>query len=158
MARSHRSTTRRTHDGPSTDRHRGPSTNRHGGPPADTSCRTCGRTIEWRKKWERNWDEVRYCSDRCRRHRIDPIDRALERAIVTLLDQRAAGATICPSEAARAVAAEHEIEWRPLMERSRAAARRLVDAGHIEITQRGHVVDPSTAKGPIRLRATARPR
>jgi hypothetical protein len=27
-----------------------------------------------------------------------------------------------------------------------------VTAGRIEITQGGHVVDPSTAKGPIRLR------
>jgi hypothetical protein len=30
-------------------------------------CETCGRPFEWRKKWERVWDEVRYCSDRCRR-------------------------------------------------------------------------------------------
>ena len=29
-------------------------------------CATCGRPFTWRKKWERNWDEVRYCSDRCR--------------------------------------------------------------------------------------------
>ncbi len=38
------------------------------------------------------------------------------------------------------------------MEPARQAARRLVAAGEIEITQGGHVVDPSTAKGPIRLR------
>ena len=36
------------------------------------------------------------------------------------------------------------------------AARRLVDAGRIEIIQRGRVVDPSTAKGPIRLRLKPR--
>lgn len=30
-------------------------------------CATCGRPFEWRKRWERNWDEVRYCSERCRR-------------------------------------------------------------------------------------------
>lgn len=29
-------------------------------------CVTCGRPFTWRKKWERVWDEVRYCSDRCR--------------------------------------------------------------------------------------------
>ena len=29
-------------------------------------CATCGRPFVWRKKWERVWDEVRYCSDRCR--------------------------------------------------------------------------------------------
>jgi uncharacterized protein (TIGR00251 family) len=30
------------------------------------TCATCGRSFNWRKKWERCWDEVRYCSDRCR--------------------------------------------------------------------------------------------
>lgn len=29
-------------------------------------CIQCGRPFAWRKKWERVWDEVRYCSDRCR--------------------------------------------------------------------------------------------
>jgi hypothetical protein len=32
-------------------------------------CATCGRPMEWRKKWERVWDEVRHCSDRCRTNR-----------------------------------------------------------------------------------------
>lgn len=29
-------------------------------------CYTCGRPFQWRKKWEKVWDEVKYCSDRCR--------------------------------------------------------------------------------------------
>lgn len=29
-------------------------------------CATCGLPFNWRKKWERCWNEVRYCSDRCR--------------------------------------------------------------------------------------------
>jgi hypothetical protein len=33
--------------------------------PAKT-CATCGRPFVWRKKWEKVWDEVRHCSDRCR--------------------------------------------------------------------------------------------
>ena len=72
-------------------------------------------------------------------------------AIEDLLRERAAGATICPSEAARAVGGD---QWRPLMEPARAAARRLVARGLVEITQGGSVVDPSTAKGPIRIRRT----
>lgn len=32
-------------------------------------CATCGRPFVWRKKWEKVWDEVKYCSDRCRRQR-----------------------------------------------------------------------------------------
>ena len=34
-------------------------------------CVVCGRTMTWRKAWARNWDEVRYCSDRCRRAKGD---------------------------------------------------------------------------------------
>jgi hypothetical protein len=122
---------------------------------APKTCVGCGRAIEWRKKWERNWETVRYCSSACRRRGIRPVHHALESAITTLLDHRASGATICPSEAARQVALAQGVEgegWRDLMEPARAAARRLVAAGEVEIVQRGRVVDPSTAKGAIRIR------
>jgi hypothetical protein len=117
--------------------------------PAEKTCASCGRRITWRKKWASDWENVRYCSDACRRHRTSDVDRNLEQAISDLLDGRRAGATICPSEAARRVDPEG---WRDLMEPVRRAARRLVAAGDLEITQKGAVVDPSTAKGPIRLR------
>ncbi|MCP4891742.1 MAG: DUF2256 domain-containing protein [Planctomycetaceae bacterium] len=29
-------------------------------------CTACGRPFSWRKKWERCWAEVRFCSKRCR--------------------------------------------------------------------------------------------
>jgi hypothetical protein len=29
-------------------------------------CMTCQRPFTWRKKWEKNWDDVKYCSDKCR--------------------------------------------------------------------------------------------
>jgi hypothetical protein len=29
-------------------------------------CATCGLPFTWRKKWEKNWDEVRFCSQKCR--------------------------------------------------------------------------------------------
>jgi hypothetical protein len=29
-------------------------------------CPVCQRPFSWRKKWERCWDEVKYCSDKCR--------------------------------------------------------------------------------------------
>lgn len=116
------------------------------------SCAVCGRTITWRKKWERDWDQVRYCSTACRRQGVRPVDEQLEAAILDLLAHRKAGGTICPSEAARQVGGEQDGAWRDLMEPARQAARRLVDRGEVEITQAGHVVDPSTAKGPIRIR------
>ena len=55
-------------------------------------------------------------------------------------------------EAARAVGGEADEAWRELMEPARRAARRLVAAGEVEVTQGGKVVDPSTAKGAIRIR------
>jgi hypothetical protein len=75
----------------------------------------------------------------------------LEELIIELLDQRAEGATICPSEAARAASPE---AWRELMDPVRRAASRLVDQQRVVITQGGEVVDPASARGPIRIRRT----
>lgn len=113
------------------------------------TCVTCGRSIAWRKKWERDWEQVRYCSERCRKHKPGATDEALERTIDELLAKTRAGGTICPSDAARAVGGD---DWRDLMEPARAAARRMAARGEVDVTQGGHVVDPSTAKGPIRIR------
>ena len=121
-------------------------------PPEDKTCASCGRRIEWRKKWERGWEQVKYCSTSCRKHGVSATDERLEASILDLLAHRKGGATICPSEAARQVGGDDEDDWRPLMEPARRAARRLVAAGEVEITQKGRVVDPSTAKGAIRVR------
>ncbi|MFN3379305.1 DUF2256 domain-containing protein [Runella zeae] len=32
-------------------------------------CTVCGRPFVWRKKWEKVWEEVKYCSERCRQNR-----------------------------------------------------------------------------------------
>ena len=31
-------------------------------------CPVCHRPFAWRKKWARDWAQVRYCSERCRRN------------------------------------------------------------------------------------------
>ena len=31
------------------------------------TCAHCKLPFTWRKKWERDWENVRYCSERCRR-------------------------------------------------------------------------------------------
>jgi Protein of unknown function (DUF3253) len=80
---------------------------------------------------------------------VDDAGSALERAIDVLLDARAPGATICPSEAARAVDPEG---WRGLMPAARAAAGRLAANGVVEVAQGGAVVDVDTAHGPVRVR------
>ncbi|MFL2488451.1 MAG: DUF2256 domain-containing protein [Gammaproteobacteria bacterium] len=30
-------------------------------------CKVCLKPFNWRKKWEKDWDNVIYCSERCRR-------------------------------------------------------------------------------------------
>ncbi len=122
-------------------------------PHQDKLCKTCGRAFSWRKKWEKDWDVIKYCSDACRGHKPAEADHALEAAILDLLAERGRDKTICPSEAAKLVGGKDtRRDWESLMEPARAAARRLVAAGKIVITQHSQVVDPSTAKGPIRLR------
>ncbi len=31
------------------------------------TCMACGRPFAWRRKWAQVWEQVRYCSERCRR-------------------------------------------------------------------------------------------
>ena len=33
-------------------------------------CIICQRPFSWRKKWERVWDEVKFCSEKCRRNKM----------------------------------------------------------------------------------------
>jgi hypothetical protein len=122
-------------------------------PHKDKICKTCGRTFEWRKQWTQDWDIIKYCSDTCRGYKSGEADAALEATILSLLAERGRDKTICPSEAAKAVGGhETRRDWEGLIEPARAAARRLVAAGKIVITQHGRIVDPSATKGPIRLR------
>jgi hypothetical protein len=73
----------------------------------------------------------------------------LEQVILRLLRQRKEGASICPSDAARAAQPQG---WRALMDDVRAAAARLADRGEVDVTQRGQRIDAETARGPIRIR------
>ena len=74
-----------------------------------------------------------------------------EAAILDLLAHRAPGKTICPSEVARALGGDDS--FRPLMPVVRDAARALVAARRIEVTQSGEPVDLDSARGAVRLRA-----
>ncbi|MCS0606118.1 DUF3253 domain-containing protein [Streptomyces sp. LP11] len=79
-------------------------------------------------------------------------DRSLEAAVLDLLDSRADGASVCPSDVARAVHGSGDEGWRELMEPVRRAAGRLAARGQVEVTQHGKPVDPAQARGPIRIR------
>ena len=117
--------------------------------PSPRTCATCGRAIEWRRAWKERWEEIRYCSKRCRRHRPGPLDRALEEEILSQLRQAGRRATTTPEQVARAV---RPSDWANHTERTRQAARRLVAAGVVELLQKGRIVDPSTARGAIQIR------
>jgi Protein of unknown function (DUF3253) len=80
---------------------------------------------------------------------VEDVDARLERTIEALLDDRRDGASICPSEAARAV---DPSGWRELMPAARAAAGRLAAAGRAEVTQGGAVVQVAATRGPVRVR------
>jgi hypothetical protein len=72
-----------------------------------------------------------------------------EDTILRLLAERDPGKTICPSEAARALAGDGD--FRPYMEPVREAAAKLADEGRIKVTQKGEPVKIGEVKGPIRL-------
>jgi hypothetical protein len=74
----------------------------------------------------------------------------IEAVIAELLAARGPDKTICPSEAARALAGD--TGFRPLMLPVREAAQAMVARGELEVTQRGQVVDLGTARGAVRLR------
>ncbi|MCW1886919.1 DUF3253 domain-containing protein [Luteolibacter flavescens] len=76
-------------------------------------------------------------------------DGRIGKGIMGLLGQRTPGATICPSEVSRELFPD---DWRERMDDVRRVARHLESRGEIEVVQKGRVVDPATAKGPIRLR------
>ncbi|MDO9355743.1 MAG: DUF3253 domain-containing protein [Solirubrobacteraceae bacterium] len=77
-------------------------------------------------------------------------DAHIERQIFALLDERAAGATICPSEVARAMHAS-EPRWRAAMPRIREVAGRLAGRGLLRVTRKGAEVEATSEGGPIRL-------
>jgi len=143
-------------------------------------CASCGRRMQWRAKWANSWSEVKYCSDACRRRGVSAEDERLEAAILELLAQHPRGTTVNPADAAAPAGAAtpagtaadagaahvpdtaHPAEAanpggaraHPDPEAVRRAARRLVQRGLVEMVQRGRVVDPSTARGEIGVRAT----
>ena len=77
----------------------------------------------------------------------------IERELLEMLQERGAGKTICPSEAARRMAelAGTPERWRTWMNRIRATAILMESRGTIVVYQRGQRVDPATARGAIRL-------
>lgn len=80
---------------------------------------------------------------------MSPTDPQIRATIEALLERRDPAATICPSEAARALAPG---DWRSPMARVRAVAVAMAREGVLEIRQQGRGVAPDgPLRGPIRL-------
>ena len=109
-----------------------------GGHP-DKTCVRCGRRFSWRKKWERDWEEVRYCSTSCRRRKVGVADRAREDRILRAL--QSAPTAQMPLSAL----ADDSDEGDCL----RQAARRLALEGRIIMSQKGRPVEPRDIRGPV---------
>ena len=90
--------------------------------------------MTWRKRWQRTWEQVRYCSKACRKAGLSLLDRNLETTILGLLKGRRKTHSICPSEVAKKVADGAEAKsWHTLVPRVRNAARRLTVQGKVDI-------------------------
>ena len=105
----------------------------------DKTCARCGRRFSWRKKWERDWDDVLYCSASCRRQKVGASDRAREERIMSALEAMTSNQLPLHDLAADT----DEVE--PL----RQAARRLAVEGRILILQKGRPVEPRDIHGPV---------
>ncbi|WP_200932603.1 DUF3253 domain-containing protein [Pseudorhodoferax sp. Leaf267] len=75
---------------------------------------------------------------------------AIEAQIFALLATRRDGATICPSEVARALVPPGG-PWRALMPQVRQVAQSLAAHQRLRVTRRGVPVDATSPGGPIRL-------
>ena len=115
-------------------------------PEQSKPCMSCGRIFSIRKKWQHCWDQVKYCSDTCRKKRQHDLT-ALQTSLLDLLETRGPNKSICPSEILSAEDKKNKVK----MERVRQAARLLCYQQKIEILQKGRPVDPTEFKGPIRL-------
>ena len=83
--------------------------------------------------------------------RVAMSDDRIENAILSLVEKRGSGKSICPSEAAREAFGDN---WNAHMRHVRSAAIHLARQGQISILRKGKPVDPENFKGVYRLAVT----
>lgn len=76
-------------------------------------CRVCGDRITTLRRWSNAPGRFEFCSDVCRKRGLSVRDQEIEGAILRLLEERAAGVSICPSEVARALHANRSSDLFP---------------------------------------------
>ena len=83
-----------------------------------------------------------------------PAKRTLEQMIIDLCHAQGPGKTICPTDAARAFAAERgedDLGWRKWLQQVRSTAVGMSRKGDLVIYRKGKPVDPDTFRGVYRL-------
>ncbi|KAL1306667.1 hypothetical protein AAFC00_005339 [Neodothiora populina] len=121
-------------------------------------CHSCGRTIGSRKKSTST--EVKYCSDRCKRHKLRPVDRQIEAAFAALLDGREAlGVQVDNIEsdeaaaASAAAGAKREVRKVAKGKKVKGDPRILVPCSEVEELIFGSNADPEKVFGRKKNRA-----
>lgn len=104
-------------------------------------CQSCGRAFAWRKKWARDWEQVRYCSKACR-------SSGHPGRLVHCLAER------LTEERLLALDTQLERSLGCGRERLRSAARLLAQAGSAQLLHQGKQVSPNEARGALTLRRT----
>lgn len=108
-------------------------------------CASCGRPMVWRKAWEKNWDSIRYCSDSCRRDKLDKNSLHVREAILLAIKNLDPSKTICPIEIAKSLWSE----WESHLEEVRRVGRILHHEKLIVIIQNGKPIKDLNFKGPV---------
>jgi len=113
------------------------------------NCSSCGRSFTWRKSFAKNWEDVKYCSNACRKRKLSKIDQQIENSILELLEAETYSNPLSTDQIADFLDFGND---KNLLESIKRAARRLEMKSFVIITQDGKRVDSSTAKGHLQIR------
>tara|TARA_B100001559_G_scaffold318139_1_gene324676 strand:- start:862 stop:1242 length:381 start_codon:yes stop_codon:yes gene_type:complete len=113
------------------------------------SCSSCGRSFTWRKSIAKNWDDVKYCSNACRKRKLSKTDQQIENTILELLEIQTYPTSLSTDQVADFLDFGDD---KNLLESIKRAARRLEAKSFVIITQDGKRVDSSKAKGHLQIR------
>ncbi len=113
------------------------------------SCLSCGRSFTWRKSFAKNWEDVKYCSNTCRKRKLSKIDQQIENTILELLEAQTHPTPLRTDQVADFLDFRND---KNLLETIKRAARRLESKNFVIITQDGKRVDSSKAKGHLQIR------
>ena len=100
-------------------------------------CLSCGRPFSEQKRWEKNWDEVKYCSQKCRTNKWDKKFKDLAQFILN-----------------NGHLNNHEIEENYFQKKNKnsseivkSVCRRLHLSGEITILQKGKPISSTNFRG-----------